>query len=206
MISKYLLLALPAFMCLVHANIGFGNGGSCNNKYGTASAPRDTSDAATQLIGYLNNPARGGKLHIDAMGANSQYIVQRQVGFSHAYLAIVDNSKPTGALDVDLSEVTAALELVSSSCAAGSIVLSNSQWHVGVATENHVGRRHPRDIRTLSSLLPTSNKARSGKTNLASSALTFGLPIIRCYAEKRHNYYYSRPNRLPTFSTRFPIR
>ncbi|KAI2466974.1 hypothetical protein F4781DRAFT_444690 [Annulohypoxylon bovei var. microspora] len=151
-------IAIASTLAALSAAADFSNGGKCDTTYYSSAPHTNTIDAATQLIGYFNNPSRNGKLTIGAMGAGSNYAVQRQVGYSHAYLDIVDGKKPTNDLNIDISEVTSGLELLMASCTTGQVILSGGQWRVGIAVENHVGKRDSagRETRTPNLDLDTS--------------------------------------------------
>ncbi|KAI1410611.1 hypothetical protein F5Y13DRAFT_202085 [Hypoxylon sp. FL1857] len=150
-------ITIASTLVALSAAADFNNGGHCDTWYYSSGPHTDTIDAATQLIGYFNNPSRNGRLQIGAMGAHSNYRVERLVGFSHAYLDIIDSSKPTDDLDIETSEVTSALELLIGSCTTGQVVLSGGQWEVGIAVENHVGKRRSRASRETRISTPISD-------------------------------------------------
>ncbi|ESZ90014.1 oxidoreductase [Sclerotinia borealis F-4128] len=100
-----------------HRDAGKKFYGPVYEKYINDSPALDNTDTATQLIGYLNNPSQNGRLTIGAWPANTRYTaLRKQVHFGIAYLAPSDLTKPTDPLSIDLGEVTAALELLGSSC------------------------------------------------------------------------------------------
>ncbi|KAI1454907.1 hypothetical protein F4805DRAFT_477195 [Annulohypoxylon moriforme] len=153
-------IAIASTLVALSAAADFSNGGKCDTAYYSSAPHTNTIDAATQLIGYFNNPSRNGKLTIGAMGAHSNYAVQRQVGYSHAFLEIVDPTKPTNDLNIDISEITSGLELLMASCTTGQVILSGGQWRVGIAVENHVGKRGD----------PASRETRSPKLGIDTSS------------------------------------
>ncbi|KAI0138712.1 hypothetical protein F4776DRAFT_670574 [Hypoxylon sp. NC0597] len=150
-------ITVASTLVALSAAVDFNNGGYCDTTYHSSAPHSDTVKAATQLVGYFNNPSRNGELQIGAIGANLDYSVERQVGYSHAYFNVVDSSKPTNDPNIDTSEVTSALELLTSECTTGQVILSGGEWKVGIAVENHVEKRRNRARRQSRSLTPISD-------------------------------------------------